>query len=145
VVSTEPVINSPGGNTSPGARLRLALPELALAAWTLFVWVGRIRNILADDTLEGYGRVWRLGMAGGLSALAVAVLAAILIRPITAGPVRALAASLAGVSSAIWIVRGLDIAVGAHELGFKVIHTILAVVTVALSVVVARHLRATAR
>lgn len=143
MVSTD---TTPGVESSPaGNAARRAAPELALVAWTLFSWGGRIRNVLADESLEGSGRLWRLGLAGGLTALALALLVALMLRPVTARPVRSLAATLAGVSSAVWIVRGIDIALGSHPPGFKVVHTVLAVVTVALSLLVARHLRSLSR
>jgi hypothetical protein len=146
VATTEALANSPVGNTlPPGLRLRRAAPELGLVAWTLFVWLGRIRNVAADEALEGAEKLWPLALSGGLSSLAVALLVTLLLRPLTARPVLALAYALAGVSSAVWIVRGIDIALGTHELGFKVVHTVLAVVTLSLSVLVVRHLRSSTR
>ncbi|MFV0257140.1 MAG: hypothetical protein ACK5PP_01655 [Acidimicrobiales bacterium] len=126
-----------------GARLRAAGPELALVAWTLFVWVGRIRNALADPDLTGSNRTWALVTAVGLTALGLITLAAVASRPITDRVVRLAALVLAGVSSTIWVVRGIQITLADHPAGFIAVHLVLAVVTVGLSALVVRHLART--
>ena len=58
---------------------RSRTPLFALIVWTLFVWGGRIRNILNDDTLMGWSMTWRLALAGAFVAAAAAALIAILL------------------------------------------------------------------
>jgi hypothetical protein len=131
---------------------------LALAAWTLFVWGGRIRNVANDDQLSGWSLAWRFGLAAAFVVLALALLVAIVRhRAILAGrrrggplppvppEVNRVAISLALAGSAVWLVRGVDIAAGDHSIGFKVVHLVLAVTTIALSCLVVGQLRAAAR
>lgn len=115
---------------------RRALPELALSAWTLFVWVGRLRNIAEDDTLTGWGLAWRAGLSSTFVGLALALLVAVFWRP-TATRYAALA--LAAFGTVVWTVRGMDIALGDHSAAFIAVHVVLAVVTIGLSIIVARR------
>lgn len=117
----------------------------ALAGWTLFLWVTRIRNIAGDAELAGFAKVWRLGVSLGfvIGALALVTLlvrarrsaggwsgSGLLTRP---GLVAMVASALAVVGSAWWIVRGGGILLGDHETAFKVVHTVLGLGTIALS------------
>ena len=135
---------------SVGQRARHLVPVIALVAWTLFVWVGRVRNILDDTALAGWSRTWRLGLALSFVLLAVAV-ATLGLRHLLAGrggvlPVGAgapplltcLTAALAAYGIVVWAIRGTDIALGAHGTAFKVVHSILAVVTIALGAIALR-------
>ncbi len=120
--------------------------SLILAAWTLFVWLGRVRNVLADDTLTGWSAGWRLALSSSFVVLALAVVAAVVHQRATAaaGPTPALrlgAGALAALGIAVWAVRGTDIAVGDHSAAFIAVHVVLAVVTIALGVVVLGLLR----
>ena len=54
-------------------RVRIVAPPLALAAWTLFTWVNRIRNISADPALVGGARLWSLAVAVTFTAAGLAV------------------------------------------------------------------------
>ena len=86
----------------------------ALAAFTLFTWGTRIRNAAGDhEPITAY--VVPI-------ALVVIALAAI-VRAGRWGPLLVIAASLA------WLVRVPFILVGDYSAGFKVVHTMLAVVT----------------
>lgn len=102
---------------------------LALALWTLFVWVGRIRNALPAD--EGAGPVL---LAATFVALAVVVLATRGARPWVL--------ALAGWTVAVWAVRAVDIAVlSDHDAGFVAVHLVLASVSIALAWWALRHAR----
>lgn len=114
-------------------RIDLAL----LAAWTLLVWVGRLRNVAVDDDLSGWSFTWRLVVALGFTGVGLA-LAGLLLRhrfsvSFESGPAR-LGVGLAVVGGAWWLVRGTGILLADHPLGFKVVHSVLALVTVLLSV-----------
>ena len=114
---------------------------LALAGWTLFVWVQRIGNVVTDDGLDTVGRLWRVGVAVGFVAVAAVLAGAVLIgqrRNGVASWVSRLGVGVAAVGSAWWVVRGGQILLGDWELAFKAVHTVLAVIVVGLSVMVWR-------
>jgi len=111
--------------------MRIRLPVLALIGWTLVVWVGRIRNIVADDDLSGLGRAWRLGAAGFFVAMGLVVLLAWWRRSSQA---RVLLGVLAAWTVGWWSVRGIGILLDPnHAAGFKVVHTILMIVSIGLA------------
>ena len=113
--------------------------SLTLAGWTLLIWISRIRNIVADDELVGWSRTWRMGAAVGFVAAAVIVVAAAL-----SGRDRltsVVARWLAVVGIGWWLIRGLQTLLADHDIGFKIVHTILALVTVSLSLAVLDRLR----
>ena len=111
-----------------------------LVAWTLLVWGSRVRNIFADDELVGFDRAVSLGVAltlvGAAVAVAVAVRRSSSWLPIALGV-------LVVVGIARWTIRG-PIILGSDEwdVGFKVVHTVLWLVTVALSLLAWREHRA---
>jgi hypothetical protein len=91
---------------------------IALAAWSLFVWVVRIRNAA--------GEAGPTVVAVSFVALAAAVLAT------RAGRVPTLL--LAGWTVAVWTVRMFDIVLlSDHDLAFVAVHATLAVISVALA------------
>jgi hypothetical protein len=93
-------------------------PAVAFAAWTVFVWAGRIRN-------------------GGSVLLAASflVLAAIVIASIWKHRWRLYAVSALAVwTIVVWAVRTPMILVHDHPAAFKAVHTVLAVVSIALAV-----------
>lgn len=92
---------------------------LALPIWTLLIWATRVRNVVADG-----GGPAELIVPGVLTLLAVA---ALLDRR------RGLLA-LAGVTIAVWAVRLPLVLVRDHAAAFKVVHAVLAVVSVILAV-----------
>ncbi len=53
--------------------------------------------------------------------------------------------ALAAWSTAVWVVRDVGILVADHEVGFKVVHTVLAVVSIVLSVLAWREVRRAGR
>ncbi|MFZ4517001.1 MAG: hypothetical protein ACOYOP_01335 [Microthrixaceae bacterium] len=118
----------------------------AFLAWTLFVWVGRIRNALADTALDAAGRTGPLLLATSF-VLPALVLAVALVLRWRGRPVGWLAPAMtvfAVWTTGVWIVRAGDIALGGdHPVAFVVVHTVLAVVSIALAWLAVRSLRAT--
>ncbi len=111
-------------------------PRLVLwvfVGWTLFVWATRIRNIWTDDTLTTAGQVGRSLLVASFVLPAVVIAAALLRRrwgrwfPWF---VRVVAAWTVGV----WVVRMVAIAVHGHDVGFVVVHLVLALVSSVLAV-----------
>ena len=99
----------------------------ALVAWTGFVWIGRIRNALTDPVV--LGAWWLVGTRRG------------------SGPSRPLLVAVGafcGWTIGVWVLRGADIAfAGDHEAAFVAVHTVLALVSIALaSMVLARTVTA---
>jgi hypothetical protein len=111
--------------------------------WTLFVWVGRIRNAMNDPALAGGGRVGPVVLA--LTFIVPAVLA-ILARPGhgwerhgSRSRLRAAVLVLAAWTTVVWIVRMADIAFGGdHPIGFIAVHCVLGVVSITLAVLAVR-------
>ena len=115
---------------TPGYGLTVAPPAVRLAflfaGWTLFVWGTRISNILDDG-----GSVGALAVAVFMVTLAVATLAAVVFRRWLAPVVL----TLAGATILVWLARlpGLLLDSG-HRAPFKLVHTALALVSIALAV-----------
>lgn len=147
IESTRAATSGSSRATKPGL-----LSTFGLIGWTLFVWVGRIRNILADDDLVGWSQLWRACLAISFVGLAL-VGAGFLVRALVSNPATEQDAAmrlakkavtvLACYGIVIWAIRGTDIFFGSHELAFKAVHTVLAVVTISLGVlVIQRFVRA---
>jgi len=124
---------APSGSEPP-ARVAV-VATVAFLGWTAFVWLGRIRNAVADDALDGAGRIGPVLLS--VSFLVPAVVLAVLLvreRGRPAGRVRSvLLVGLSGWTTVVWAVRVLDIALGGdHDAAFIVVHAALAVVSVAL-------------
>ncbi len=99
---------------------------VVLVAWTLFVWGGRLRNLVRGDEDAPVSFV----LAVVFCALAAAVVGSwFLARPRH----RPVVIALAVVTAAVWAVRGVQIALADHELGFIVVHTVLALVSIGLA------------
>lgn len=117
--------------------LRRFRPALLLSAWTLLVWTTRIRNIWTDDSLTTSGQVWRTVLAGVFTAFAVVTIGAWLrARGSTDTSSRLLPPwirAFAVWTIAVWSIRAVQIGGADHGFGFKVVHTVLAVVSVALA------------
>lgn len=114
---------------------------LALGAWTVFVWFQRIGNVIGDDERSGFAQAWRLVVAVGFVAAGLALVGFVIAgqRGSEIGRLASpLGLGLAAVGSAWWILRGGQILIGDWDLSFKMVHTVLAVVVVALSVMVWR-------
>ena len=108
-------------------------------AWTAVVWVGRIRNVVGDDDLSGGAGAWRIVVAVVFLLLA-ALLATVALgrwhrRPL--GSTR-LVAIFCLWTIVFWVVRGGGLLFADHEAGFKVVHTVLAIVSIGLAAVLYR-------
>lgn len=130
------------GSPKDGRRARLGFAAadrpwvLTLLAWTVLVWGSRIRNVLADDDLDGTGQAVRIVMAVVFLALA----AAVAVRWRQADRDRWLGALVVW-TTGVWLVQGVGMLLDDHGVGFKVIHTILAVVSIGLAVLAWRSRR----
>ena len=121
---------------------------VAFAAWTLFVWVGRIRNVWADATLDTAGKIGRSALATSFVVFAVLTL----LWALSAGrsgqrrsglPARTLylVGPFAAWTAGVWVVRSIGIWLHDHPVGFKVVHTVLAAISIALAALAVRRLR----
>jgi hypothetical protein len=103
-----------------------------LAGWTLFVWTSRIGNIWNDADASTGSKVGSTALALSFTVLAVAV--------VVTGWRRAererwtAVVALAAWTTGVWLVRMITIAGGDRAVGFKVVHGVLAVVSIALAV-----------
>ena len=103
------------------------------------MWTTRIANIWRDadlDTGERWGRTL-LALSFTLLAIAVAVALGRRLGQATVVAVVALSAW----TIAVWVVRGIGILAADHDLGFKAVHTLLAVVSIVLAVLAWRETR----
>lgn len=111
---------------------RGSIPAVALAAWSLFVWGGRFRNILVEPGgLGDLTGAQRWSLAGSLifGFLAVATLATLAAaRRFTVIP----ATALAVLGIVVWVYRGVVILGRDYSVGFLVVHTILSVISIGL-------------
>jgi hypothetical protein len=114
----------------------------ALVAWTLLVWTTRIANIWGDGALDTGDKLGRTALALSFTLLAGAVVVTLWRRAERAS--LAAVGVLAAWSVAVWIVRDLGILAADHELGFKVVHSVLAVVSTALAGLAWREARRSA-
>lgn len=129
--------------TSRSERVKAVGPVLGLVGWTLFTWANRIRLAAADASLHGFSRLWAIGLAVVFTLVALALGAAALgfvgsSAPLPGSRLRRGALALALIGSAWWAVRGVQISLHDHPIGFKIVHAVLAVVTIALSALVGR-------
>ena len=103
---------------------------VALVTWTFFVWTTRIGNIWRDDALDTAGKVGRTALALSFTLLALAVVGALWRRPAW---VRPTVVALSVWTTGVWLVRDTSILFGDHDTAFKVVHTVLAVVSIVLA------------
>jgi hypothetical protein len=117
---------------------------LAFALWTLFVWAGRVSNVLRDDSLSAGGKAGRLALAASFAVPAVVLVIwrAWHWRSRTASPIAVLATALAAWTVGVWVVRTIEIARHHHDAGFVAVHAVLAVVSVVLAGFAVRALAA---
>lgn len=119
------MINDPDmAPTGGGALARLrAWPALSIfVAWTVFLWISRLRNVLGNDELSAWSVTWRIAVV--IVFVALAFLAA----SERAIPI------LIGWTIAFWVLRGGGILLDAdYDTGFKAVHTGLMVVSIGLA------------
>jgi hypothetical protein len=89
-----------------------------LAGWTVLIWIGRVRNILA-----AHGSVAELFVP----LVLVLVGAATLVRPKVVGVV------LAAVTAVVWLIRVPLLLVHDHSAAFVIVHIVLATVSLGLA------------
>ncbi|MFN0090629.1 MAG: hypothetical protein ACKVWR_10245 [Acidimicrobiales bacterium] len=127
-------------------RVRSWIPAAALAVWTLVVWVGRVRLVFELDELSGLARAGRLALAASFLALGAAALVGAL--RARQGRVEAWAASAVGLlalwSLVHWGVRGVLILGREYSVGFKAVHSVLALASIGLALWALRSQRAAA-
>ena len=114
---------------------RFHLAGLALGGWTLLLWSTRINNVLDDAALTGWSRTWQLGAAVGFSFAGLVLVGSSLMRsnPLARSISDWLGVGLAVFGSFWWLVRGTGTLLADHDIGFKVVHTLLALGTFAIS------------
>jgi hypothetical protein len=111
---------------------------VVLTIWTVLVWTTRFGTIWSDADLDTEGKLGRSALALTFTLLAAGVAVAAWRRADAA--MWWLVMALAGWTTAVWIVRSVGIAVGDHEVTFKVVHLVLAVVSIVLSTLAVRSL-----
>jgi hypothetical protein len=112
---------------------------VVLAGWTLFVWTTRIGNIWGDDAATTSSKVGSTALALSFTVLALVVVFTAWRRAWAA--LRLAVVALAVWTTAVWIVRSLTILAGDRATGFKIVHGVLAVVSIALAVWAVRTVR----
>jgi hypothetical protein len=115
-------------------RVRPPVAVVVLVAWTLLVWATRFGTIWGDDDLTTAGKLGRTALALSFTVLALAVAVAAWRARAGAAGLRNAVGALAGWTMVVWLVRGVQIVIGDHDAGFKVVHVVLALVSIALSV-----------
>jgi len=96
------------------------LSRWALIGWTLLLWGSRLRLVLGNDELDGWGIVIRVLVVGVFVALAILV-------AVRASP-RTLAL-LVWWTLVYWLVRGGAILLSDEDLAFKGVHAALMVIS----------------
>lgn len=109
-------------------------PSLILSTFTLLVWTTRIRNIWTDDSLTTSGQIGRTALSVSFTVFAVvAIVAVVRARKDEWAGLRWWIRLFAAWTTVVWVVRAIGIATADHEIGFVVVHTVLAVVSIALA------------
>ncbi len=139
------VQDPPISSARSGIDRRTSIALTVFLAWTLFVWVGRIRNALSDPELTSSERIGPLLLALSFVLPAVALAAALISArrhgAALSGWARTAALVLAGWTTVVWVLRAVDIAFGGdHEAAFVAVHVVLATVSIALAAWVAAQL-----
>jgi len=112
-------------------QLRRHVAPVVLVVWTFLVWTTRFGTIWGDDELDTVGKWGRTALALTFTLLAALVAVAIWRRASTMLQLGVVA--LAGWTTVVWVVRAVGIVAADHELGFTVVHLVLAVVSTGLS------------
>ena len=131
------VIGGGAGDTPTlGPVLRRHRAVAALVAWTLVVWATRITNVWGDADLDT-GQKWvRTLLALSFTVLALAAGAAVVAwhrHRQGATALRVGVGALAAWTVAVWVVRAVGILAADHGVGFKAVHTLLAVASILLA------------
>jgi hypothetical protein len=117
----------------------------ALCAWTVFVWGNRISNAWSSTTESTSAKAISTVLAASFLVLAVG--GVVILARSWAAPLTNLAKNFllvfAGWTVLVWCIRIVGIVLADHEVGFKVVHTMLGLISIALAVGVARAVRRT--
>ena len=111
------------------------------ALWTLFVWIGRLRNLIQEPGPLADASRWSLAGSVLFTVLGLALLGALAVDRfrLSGALVRRSWASwavlpLAALTTAVWVARGIDIAIGDHTAAFIAVHLVLAAVSIGLAI-----------
>lgn len=111
-------------------------PTMVLSVVTLLVWTTRIRNIWTDESLATAGQLGRTALSLTFTALALTGVW-LWWDARQRGTARPWAPSLVRTfalwTTAVWVVRGAQIATADHSAGFVVVHAVLAVGSIGLA------------
>ncbi len=108
---------------------------LALILWTFFAWSNRLKNILGDQT---EAQTMQLVIALAFLLLAASSLLVILTKKVT-GFTTWLLPALALFGIIRWLYRTPVVLFGGESAAFKIVHVLLAIITIVLSVGVLRQ------
>lgn len=123
--------------------LRRRWPIVALAAWSAFVWCTRISNAWNDASATTTTKVGATVLSLSVLALAgasVGVVVRARRRPVTTGEQRVVQV-FAGWTIVVWVVRAVEISLAdyaanpaiTNPTGFKIVHIVLGLVSIALA------------
>lgn len=96
-------------------------PLTALVAWTVFLWLSRLRNVLGNDDLTAGGTTWRIAVVVVFVVLAIVAFTGRLVTVLVVGTV------------GFWVVRGGGILLDDHDAGFTLVRTALMAVSIGLA------------
>lgn len=107
----------------------------AFVVWTLFIWFNRLKNVLGDNELSTNEMITASVIAAAFLALAASI-------PMVAVGARRFldryVSIVAIITAAWWTVRLFTNLLGDENAGFKVVHTLLSIITIGLGVAVIR-------
>lgn len=107
-----------------------------LIGWTLVLWLSRLRNVLGNDELSSGGRAIRVAVVVIFVSLAGFTAVAVRTKRLQ------LVALLLVWTVGYWLFRGIGILLdGEYSAGFKVVHTVLMVISLTLSALTARQMQ----
>lgn len=106
----------------------------ALIGWSVVLWSSRLRNVLSNDDLDSTGRLIRVAIV--VIFVGLAGWAFLGSRRRQWAPVWVLVVW----TLVYWPVRGGGILIDDYSAGFKVVHTVLAIVSIGLAALCARRL-----
>lgn len=108
---------------------------LAFTAWTVFVWGNRIANIFDDEGAFDATQVFSLTFAVTMTLLAVGAGISIF----TPNKLHRALPSLFYLTVGMWMIRVPLILLNPdHEIGFKIVHTALAAISISLGLLAVR-------
>ncbi len=108
---------------------------LVFTAWTVFVWGNRIANIFDDEGAFDATQVFSLTLAVTMTLLAVGAGISIF----TPNKLHRALPSLFYLTVGMWMIRVPLILLNPdHEIGFKIVHTALAAISISLGLLAVR-------